>query len=275
VLSFFIAADTIAPDVSDPKGRNRYSYVLGNPIRYIDPSGHCADPAGRAGACKTMKEELAKLGFELDESCPDCLVFTFEDLDAILEGIHRLMAAAGWKTADQFKAAVLTDAMPIKLQSRQKSNCSATNANCTVKNADGTSTIQFVNLKDRHLKDTNARLNIAKTTVHELAHAWDNNYDNKMSKLMAQETGAHARSDNGRRLPPKAGTGEPVDEYGGSSPAEDWATSVEAVVFYGEPRIVPPPHYSPGVYRDTFVKQQFKVPGTLPGTRPPRYDRFN
>ena len=38
-LSRFITADTVY-DGSSPQGLNRYSYVLNNPILYIDPSGH-------------------------------------------------------------------------------------------------------------------------------------------------------------------------------------------------------------------------------------------
>lgn len=36
----FISADTIVPDPANPQSLNRYSYVLNNPLKYIDPSGH-------------------------------------------------------------------------------------------------------------------------------------------------------------------------------------------------------------------------------------------
>ncbi|MEW6328422.1 MAG: toxin TcdB middle/N-terminal domain-containing protein [Thermodesulfobacteriota bacterium] len=36
----FISADTIVPDYSNPQALNRYSYVLNNPLLYIDPTGH-------------------------------------------------------------------------------------------------------------------------------------------------------------------------------------------------------------------------------------------
>lgn len=36
----FISADTIVPDPADPQAFNRYSYVLNNPLKYIDPTGH-------------------------------------------------------------------------------------------------------------------------------------------------------------------------------------------------------------------------------------------
>ncbi|MFC1986548.1 RHS repeat-associated core domain-containing protein, partial [Chloroflexota bacterium] len=36
----FISADTIVPDYTNPQALNRYSYVLNNPLKYTDPSGH-------------------------------------------------------------------------------------------------------------------------------------------------------------------------------------------------------------------------------------------
>lgn len=36
----FISADTIVPNPANPQSFNRYSYVLNNPLRYTDPSGH-------------------------------------------------------------------------------------------------------------------------------------------------------------------------------------------------------------------------------------------
>jgi len=41
VLGRFIQPDTIVPEAGNPQALNRYSYVLGNPLRYTDPSGYC------------------------------------------------------------------------------------------------------------------------------------------------------------------------------------------------------------------------------------------
>jgi RHS repeat-associated protein len=39
-LSRFAQADTIVPGAGNPQAYNRYSYVLNNPVRYVDPTGH-------------------------------------------------------------------------------------------------------------------------------------------------------------------------------------------------------------------------------------------
>ena len=38
----FASADTIVPDPMNPQQFNRYTYTLNNPLRFTDPTGHCA-----------------------------------------------------------------------------------------------------------------------------------------------------------------------------------------------------------------------------------------
>jgi RHS repeat-associated protein len=48
----FVSADTIIPDPSNPQSLNRFAYVLNNPLRFIDPSGHKpCDSVDAAGRC--------------------------------------------------------------------------------------------------------------------------------------------------------------------------------------------------------------------------------
>ena len=58
VLGRFLSADTLVPSPGNPQSLNRYSYVLGNPLRYVDPTGHmqaCAagDIGGGCGSAGT------------------------------------------------------------------------------------------------------------------------------------------------------------------------------------------------------------------------------
>ena len=41
-LGRWISPDTIVPDPANPQSLNRYSYVLGNVMQYVDPNGHIA-----------------------------------------------------------------------------------------------------------------------------------------------------------------------------------------------------------------------------------------
>ncbi len=40
-LARFLTADTVIPGSANPQAFNRYTYVLGNPLKLVDPSGHC------------------------------------------------------------------------------------------------------------------------------------------------------------------------------------------------------------------------------------------
>ena len=39
-LERWLSANTIVPEPGNPQSLNRYSWVLGNPLRFIDPTGH-------------------------------------------------------------------------------------------------------------------------------------------------------------------------------------------------------------------------------------------
>jgi hypothetical protein len=51
-INRWISPDTIIPDFTNPQSLNRFSYTLGNPLKYIDPTGHKEE-----GACSDPNEE--------------------------------------------------------------------------------------------------------------------------------------------------------------------------------------------------------------------------
>jgi RHS repeat-associated protein len=42
-LGRFVSADTLVPGAGNPQALNRYAFVLNNPLRYTDPSGHSVE----------------------------------------------------------------------------------------------------------------------------------------------------------------------------------------------------------------------------------------
>jgi RHS repeat-associated protein len=59
-LGRFVQADTIVPSPGDPQALNRYSYCLGNPVRYRDPTGrYSEDEIMQSFGVSTWDEVLA------------------------------------------------------------------------------------------------------------------------------------------------------------------------------------------------------------------------
>ena len=44
-------ADSVVPEPGNPQALNRYAYVLGNPLRYTDPTGHAFIEGTGGGGC--------------------------------------------------------------------------------------------------------------------------------------------------------------------------------------------------------------------------------
>ena len=57
-LMRFVQADTLVPEPGNPQALNRYAYVYNNPLKYTDPTGHCAETDDK---CWEVAAELQRL----------------------------------------------------------------------------------------------------------------------------------------------------------------------------------------------------------------------
>ena len=81
-LGRFLQADTIVPELANPQSLNRFAYVKNNPLKYTDPTGHCADDDT---ACQTEADLLyAMYGWQVFG------VWTLDDVKALLEAARRI-----------------------------------------------------------------------------------------------------------------------------------------------------------------------------------------
>ncbi len=61
----FVQPDSIISEPLNPQSLNRYAYTLNNPVRYRDPSGHCAEAANTSRGCPSWMPDLAFGGLDL------------------------------------------------------------------------------------------------------------------------------------------------------------------------------------------------------------------
>jgi hypothetical protein len=57
----FLSADTIVPNPANPQSLNRFSYGLGNPVRYTDPTGYFSEDEIKKFFGKENWDDVLKL----------------------------------------------------------------------------------------------------------------------------------------------------------------------------------------------------------------------
>jgi RHS repeat-associated protein len=279
VLSYFVSADTIAADKNDPKTRNRYSYVLNNPVKYNDPSGNCADPADDPGACQRAKDDLRTYGIIVIEDCwpGDCMPFDLTDLQWILEAIRDFLNATEgqYTTADDFKKL-------IGLTSDDKYGLRLTNRNLNGGGGEGGSMHMILDVS--WLKAQGGKALFKYAFVHELAHVWDGRRNNKLSNDMHDEAfdsdGGLGCGNGGSVLglmcddfydmgQPAPGKGYPRSRRGWDDRGEDWAEAVAGYVYPGRNfflgRLGNNRSRYDGSFRNNYVRSQFGLPNCTAG----------
>src|SRR5689334_21467682 len=84
-LGYFLSADTIAPKPGLSQSRNRYSYVLNNPLIHTDPTGH--EPCNTQTRQKEDDQSILRaFGFRLDLDD-----WTLDELEWMIQAINDLL----------------------------------------------------------------------------------------------------------------------------------------------------------------------------------------
>ncbi len=152
-LGRFLSPDSVAPKKGDPQSRNRYSYALNNPLKYVDPTGHCTitpqtteDYRENASCDALMKDLLNTYGVDTIYNYGN---WVSSQLEQVRKTVLDWMRVADW-TADTFKAQL--GGVSII---RESGNGRATEGGGQI-----------------HLYDNDFN-DMGRTIVHELAHSWE------------------------------------------------------------------------------------------------------
>lgn len=250
VLSHFLSADTVAPSMTNPQTRHKYAYVLNNPLKYSDPSGHCADDpsnqedaATRSRTCANVEATLNEYGIRVENMAD----WQLGDLWLIVTSIKDMMGAGGWDSTD-FKAAmgIQGDAM-ITLKNRDLQGIHLGPINTSGiagethwdTESDGwaiTLDMEYI----RSLRRPDAGVDYLKVAmVHELAHVWDASQTwaggncfacgGALSRGLASEVAGLSDATAGR--PSDYGIIPRPGDRNQNIPWEYWAESVAAYVY--------------------------------------------
>ncbi len=184
-LGRFLSADTIVPGYANPQRLNRYSYVLNNPIRYRDPSGHKPCDADGKGGCIVSSEpftkgqvvsRLRRYGVRVSGN------WSYENAYAAFAGVDlvgtKLAQSVGGSAEDAFKKAVTSVNFEWNdaICGKQTDRCYA--------DANSFPTIKFYSKYWAGLQDDNGNNLVdpiplatpaltPKVVIHELGHGFD------------------------------------------------------------------------------------------------------
>jgi RHS repeat-associated protein len=245
-LGRFIQPDTLVPEPGNPQSLNRYAYVLNNPLKYTDPTGHCEE---NDNYCWSLIEQLQNAyGIYASDN------WAVKELEVVIQAVREIALKLGNGNLDLGQAVF-----------RELFNGTRFNR----VDAEGVPIAEWVIGPHRAMTGPTGEVFFPNgwdaggwydwavfTVAHELAHVWDiRSYKpgGSLSFNMAVATGA--------RFPPALffshcpcpgvhhAKWEDPDEppYAANNPGEDLAQSFAAWVFDSE-------NLSRG--RTTFINQQ-------------------
>jgi RHS repeat-associated protein len=176
-LNRWIQPDTIVPDSANPQSLNRFSYVLGNPLKYIDPTGYIQNDPNelqRADDILNLLTNDYDVKIRKDwgwRGLPGARewnagAWTIDELETVLQAVTDLSTAMGG--AQNFRDTL----EGVRIHRKDMNNPGEANAN------------------DVWLSTTTWNDTDPWSVVHELGHAWDAAHGWQSSKDMQSAIGA-------------------------------------------------------------------------------------
>ena len=190
-LGRFLSADTLVPRHANPQAWNRYSYVLNNPIRYTDPTGHkaCESDAQSSDGCKYLRLEAASLKADLAQKYKVKLKGKWDDKS--IKAVYNAVEIVGTKlatergtgeTASQAFGAVFDGGINFTLGNENASgDCAAP----TINSGGCTSSSSQINFWSMAGESSNDMFAMIGNVIHEIGHA----YNNQLNKAPETDLG--------------------------------------------------------------------------------------
>lgn len=215
-INRFISADSIVPNPTHPQNYNRYSYVLNNPLRYKDATGHCGADISEdlTNQCETLRGSLhQQYGVNIDG------VWTLAEMLVLQLGLHDLELGMGG--IEYFLAAFSGTALARERVWQSPDQWDAT-----------------TNLAGR-VTFYNASFSLGQdwgrwAVIHEFGHVWDlmgiGDWDTSIGSILHTGLELLTRPSNLMDLLPEDGR---VSDYADLSRSEDFAESWASYFFQG------------------------------------------
>jgi hypothetical protein len=243
-LNRWIQPDTIVPDPASPQSLNRFAYTVNNPVRNVDPSGHCGADASE----------------RLTEDC--------ETVQTYLEGYYHLDITGMWRYAEMLLLQLALGDIASGLggqayfieiyalaQINRERVWQGSQGEAAHTTLDG-KTINVFNEAFAYGKDLSRW-----AAIHELVHVWDirSDLDRSDNALTPELTNSHMNAVSAYCIPgTDCGFGSydpddiesPFSAYAYWGPMEDAAETMTGALFGGNWLNLQQNHPSGGIVGD-------------------------